>query len=181
MPILARAKVSGKVKQARPRPSSGAAPRNCICILLIAASGPPCSKSGSKARPSLGRAGGLNWIKTRGEKGRGTLKVTTNYTVSKNTHVCSLAEGGNVGIRKRTYVYVQGREKGLQILLSYSQAEKLSMARKKYIATTYQPFCSALYVHWARKKRTRSGLNWITASYGSYGKGGVLVWRHFRF
>ena len=35
----------------------------------------------------------------------------------------------------------RGEPKGLQILLSYSQAEKL---RKNYIATTYQPFSSAL-------------------------------------
>ena len=40
---------------------------------------------------------------------------------------------------------IQGREKSLQILLSYSKAEKLSRARKKYLATTYKNFFSALY------------------------------------
>ena len=31
-------------------------------------------------------------------------------------------------------------------MLSYSQAEKLSRARKKYLATTYKDFFSALYI-----------------------------------
>ena len=41
------------------------------------------------------------------------------------------------------YMNYREEKKGLQILLSYSwqgQAEKLSRARKKYLATTYQPF-----------------------------------------
>ncbi len=54
-------------------------------------------------------------------------------------------------------INVQGREKkGLQILLSYSQAEKLSRARKKYLATTYQPFFSALYIEEAKFKKASS-------------------------
>ena len=45
----------------------------------------------------------------------------------------------------RTTNTYRGEKKGWQILLSYSQAEKLSRARKKYLTTTYQPFFSALY------------------------------------
>ena len=42
----------------------------------------------------------------------------------------------------------QGEKKSLQILLSYSQAgpgRKVSRAGKKYLATTYKDFFSALY------------------------------------
>ena len=50
---------------------------------------------------------------------------------------------------KRTLVYVysyRDRLKGMQILLSRTQADHVSKSSNKFLATTYKPFSRSLYV-----------------------------------
>ena len=43
-------------------------------------------------------------------------------------------------------VVYRARNKGMQIVLSNSQAEQLSKSRKKFLATAYKPLFRALYL-----------------------------------
>ena len=58
-------------------------------------------------------------------------------------------------IRRVVLVQYRDRLKGMQILLSRTQAEQVSKSRNKLLATTYKPFSRSLYFDGEATKRFR--------------------------